>query len=521
MTAPTPVLAIQGLSKTFGGARVLQSVDLTINPGEILGLLGRNGSGKSTLVKILAGVLAPDPGAVITFDGRATSLPFAPGVWRALGLRFVHQNLGLTPTLTVLENLYMSELAQEGGSYIDWRRLRTRASQLLEAYGLHFSPATQVERLSPVERAQLALVRAFANLDETAPPPRLILLDEPTPFLPQSDVERLFALMRRGVERGASIMFITHDVDEVMTITDRVAVLRDGALVGTGRTADVGRAAIVKMIVGETVAQGRLDSHQRKGQPGAAITVQAACARRLAPTDLDLRAGEIVGLTGLVGSGYEMLPQVLFGARAAASGTLTFAGEAPLLLRGLTSSMAIDRGVAFVPGDRLGAGCIGALSIADNLFFPSLCEFTGRGRLDRGRMMREAQGACDEFGIRPATPGAPVNTLSGGNAQKVLMARWLRRTTRLLLVVEPTQGVDVGARRQIMQTLREAADKGTCVVCATSDAEQLADLCDRVAIFAQGRLRLWLSREQLSKTAVVAACYAASDSSQITEEQSA
>lgn len=512
-----PVLRFRNLTKSFGGAQALKRVDLEVRRGEVLGFLGRNGSGKSTLVKVLAGIHAPDPGAELQVHGQAVDLPLSPGAIQALGIRFVHQNLGLLPSLGVLENLWMGELARDGALRVDWRALRRRASRTLDRLGVRLPLDERVERLAPADRALLAIVRAFAGLGEPgAAAPRLIVLDEPTPFLPREGVERLFALIRRGVALGASIVFIAHDVDEVRSITDRIVVLRDGLVVGEAVTAGTPREAIVKMIVGERLAAlpARSDRAPAR-EPGQGIVVRGLAGRRFGPIDLDLARGEVVGLTGLAGCGAEDVLHALFGARRGRAGTIALPGGPTIALPAMTPARALGLGMALLPGDRLGAGGIGGLSVADNLFLPAPEAFTRRGRIDGGAMLREARRLCGLFEIRPPDPALPLRSLSGGNAQKVLVARWLHRRARLLLLEEPTQGVDVGTRQQIIGAIREAAGGGTTVLCASSDADQLASLCDRVAVLAQGRIRFWLEGPRLTKSGVIEACYAAgSDSAQ-------
>ncbi len=510
---PTPVLRLTNISKSFAGAKALDRVSLDVLPGEVHGLLGKNGSGKSTLVKVLAGFHAPDPGGRLESNGEPVPLPLGPGDFRRLGMSFCHQNLGLIPSLTVLENLRLAHLTTARTMRLDWAAERRQARAALDRFALDLDIGARVDRLSPVERALLAIVRAFEdNRAATAATgrPGLILLDEPTPFLPRQGVDKLFALVRSISATGSSVIYISHDIDEVMTITDRVTVLRDGRMVGERVTREATHAQIVELIVGRTLARLPANPHDRR--PAAAETViRWLTGKTLKPTDFAVGRGEILGVTGLIGSGYEEIPYLLFGAQPCRSGSLAMDGGAETALVGQTPRTALDQGLALLPGDRQAAGGIDSLSIADNMLLPDLDRFFRRGRLDRAAMQREALALCARFEVKPNDPTEKLAKLSGGNAQKVLIARLMNRKPKLLLLDEPTQGVDVGTRVQIFAALREAAAEGMSVICASSDAEQLAELCDRVLVFARGAICDEIAGPALTKDAVAEACYASMD----------
>jgi len=513
-----PALALRGLAKSFGGARALDGVDLTVGAREIHGLLGHNGSGKSTLVKILSGYHAPDAGAGLHLHGEALRLPLSLAEQRARGLAFVHQNLGLAPQISVLENMRIVEITAARRPWIDWRAQRRAALASLQQFGLAIDADQPVSTLSPVERALVAIVRAFVAIDSTRSGRQLhglLVLDEPTPFLARDDVERLFRLMRQVVAEGASVLFISHDLDEILEITDRATVLRDGRVAGTFETKATVRDAIVALIAGHPrVATVNAD--------GAGVAARRAATAKAAPAfeirglagpqlqdfDLTLRRGEIVGLTGLLGSGYERVLHHLFGAAPALRGTLRAAGV-PLELAGQTPAAAVRAGLAFLPGDRQGASGAGGLPVLDNFLVPDLARFVRGGRLDWRRMRAHAGGLATRHRVRPVDLDMKLASLSGGNAQKVLLAKWLDIAPRLLLLEEPTQGVDVGAREDLWQAIREIAAAGTVVLCASSDLEQLEALCDRVLVFARGRCRAEVRRDALSKQELLRQCYAA------------
>jgi ribose transport system ATP-binding protein len=506
-----PVLTLTNIAKTFGGAKALKGVSLKVMPGEIHGLLGKNGSGKSTLVKILAGFHAPDPGGKMEFNGEPVNLPLKPGDFRRMGMSFVHQNLGLVPSLTVLENLRFAELTTARTAFLNWREERRLAAEALARFDLSLDPDERIDRLTPVERALLAIVRAFEEIrlaHEATGKPGLVLLDEPTPFLPREGVEQLFGLIRSIAALGSSVVFISHDIDEVMQITDHITVLRDGEVAGELVTAAATHEQVVEMIVGRRIARSAAARPAADLSAPVYARLENVGGKMLEPTSIAVRQGEVLGLTGLIGSGYEEIPYLAFGARASRGGSVSVGGEQPIDLAGMTPARAIAMGFALLPGDRQGASGVDSLKIVENMFLPDISRFFRRGRLDNGAMVREALQLGAAFEVRPNDPHLKLSALSGGNAQKVLVARWMNRDPSLLLLDEPTQGVDVGTRQQISAAIRAAAAKGMSVICASSDAEQLADICDRVLVFARGRVCDEIAGEKLTKEGIAAACYA-------------
>ena len=506
-----PVLLLSNISKSFGGARALSNVSLDVAPGEIHGLLGKNGSGKSTLVKILAGFHAPDAGGHLEFNGEAVALPLRAGDFRRLGMSFVHQNLGLVPSLTVLENLRLAELTTFRTPFINWRQERRLAVEALSRFGLSFDPNERVDRLTPVERALLAIVRAFEEVRmarESTGKPGLVLLDEPTPFLPREGVEALFRLVRSIASLGSSVVFISHDIDEVMQITDRITVLRDGEVAGALTTVKATHDQVVEMIVGRRIvrsAAGRAAPDQARA---AKLRLENVSGKKLEPCAVVVGCGEVLGLTGLIGSGYEEIPYLVFGARRCRSGSITLDEEKEAIdLSAMNPRRAIALGFALLPGDRQGASGVGSLPIMDNMFLPDVDRFFRGGRISNRAMAREARALGATYEVRPNDPHLKLSALSGGNAQKVLVARWMNRNPSLLLLDEPTQGVDVGTRQQISVAIRDAASKGMSVICASSDAEQLADICDRVLVFARGRICSEIVGADLTKEGIAEACY--------------
>jgi ribose transport system ATP-binding protein len=478
-----PLLELRDAAKHFGGVRAVDGVDLVVRRREVHGLLGENGSGKSTLLKVLSGYHAPDRGT-LRVRGEDVPLPLAPGAFRELGLAFVHQDLALVGALTVTENLATSRLAAGGRRTIRWRSERRRAADTLARYGLEaIDPAAAVGELAPMQRALIAIVRAVEDVRAADRDDALLVLDEPTAFLPREGVDTLFGLIRELVAAGASVLLVTHDLDEVREICHRTTVLRDGHNAGTVDMAATTDERLVELILGV-----RLEPVQRAVPPArgreVAVRVRGLAGAGLEDLDLDLARGEVLGVTGLLGSGFESVPPLLFGARAG-RGQLELDGRIHLVAD-LTPATAMRQGVACVPADRPVEGAIGALSVTDNVTMTTLDWYRARA-LMRGRMRRAAGELAERFDIRPGDPAAPLATLSGGNQQKAVLAKWLQARPRLLLLQEPTQGVDVGARRQVFAAVREAAAEGTTVLCASADAEELAELCDRVVVLARGR----------------------------------
>lgn len=494
-----PRLALRGLTKSFGGARALSDVDLTILPGEVHGLLGTNGSGKSTLIKVLSGFHAPDAGE-LRIDGAPLPLPLPPGSSEAHGLAFVHQNLGLLAEATVLENLIVGDHERLNAWRINWRAEAARAAALFEDNHLDLAPHQITGDLSPVKRAQLAILRAADRVGHHASP-GLLVLDEPTPFLPQEDVRELFAMMRRLTAAGVAILFVSHDIDEVMEVTDRATVLRDGRMIGTYRTAETPRAQMVEAIVGRAVSTDRSVTPLAEAPPR--VLVEGLSGAILRDVTLEVRPGEILGLTGLIGAGHDEVPMLIGGARRATGGRLTLDGRT-FDLAGMTPAAAIAAGIVLIPADRQRAGIAPDLSLIENATLPLL----GRSAaLNHRRLTATTCELMRRLGVKAERPAQPASELSGGNQQKLVLGKWLQLKPRLVLLDEPTQGIDVGARREIFDRLAELCAAAGAILCATSEFEQLEIIAHRVLVFNRGRIKTELTGDQVTKSAIAQACY--------------
>jgi ABC-type sugar transport system ATPase subunit len=472
------LLTVRSLSKTFPGLRALDDVDFSVHAGEIVALVGQNGSGKSTLVKVLTGIYEPDPGAEITVgagepDGRTGH--------HSDFVHVIHQDLGLVPQLNTVENL---DLVRRHGSRslapIALRAETEHARRLLEQFEATFDVTVPIAALTPAERTIVAIARAFDGWDTQY---GLLILDEPTAALHSDEVGRLFTAVRRAAARGTGVMFVSHRLDEVMDLADRVVVLRDGRVVADTPVAELDHAELVRLIVGSALA----DEGPRT--PGTslklALSIQGLAGGMVSELDLDVRAGEIVGVAGILGSGREHVAGLVFGAQLRTGGDVVVRGAE---LPPGDPRAAINGGVAYVPGDRHAQGAVMPMRVRENLTLPDLRRLRRRfARLDRSAEQREVAEWIERVALRPADPERPLELFSGGNQQKVVLAKWLRNDPSVLLLDEPTQGVDVGAKAAIYNLVHAAAARGAAVLMASSDTAELAAVCDRVVVMRDGR----------------------------------
>ena len=496
-----PRLEFNHLSKSFGATRALKDLSLVVSPAEIHGLVGQNGSGKSTLIKVLAGYYEPDAGSELRIDGKPVRLPLKPGEYRNFGINFVHQDLALIPSLTVLENLRAQDLCLKGGWYISWKNEVQAARELLTQFDLDLDPLARIEDVDIGSRALLAIVRATDAMQRTRGVGQggLLVLDEPTAFLSGTDVKRLFALARQIKGQGASVIFVSHDIDEVLEITDRVTVIRDGGLIATLSTIEATKEFLIEKIVGHPLPAKDSITVQSEGSGDLPpeIVVKDLSGAYVRGVSFEIRQGEIIGMTGLHGSGFNDVPSLLFGAQQAVKGTLTIHGRTFQLV-GMTPWKALEARLALIPIDRRGEGLVEDLTIVENVSLPVLNEFRP-WCLEHAKLKTKTALLLRDFDVRPSDAENQVRNLSGGNQQKVLLAKWLQTRPELILLNEATQGVDIGAREQIYQFLQSQAASGTMILCASSDYEELATLCKRVLIFSGGRIAEELKGAQLTK----------------------
>jgi ribose transport system ATP-binding protein len=477
------MLDIRGLSKTFPGTRALAGIDFGVAEGEIHAVIGQNGSGKSTLVKILAGYHQADRFDSASLAGR----PFALGSARAAasaGLRFVHQDLGLIGSLSAAENL---ELISGRGPWlrpVRWRKTRASARQAMGALGYEINVSMPVSQLASAERTAVAVARALA--DQAAGEVRLLVLDEPTAALPGPEVDRLFTAVRAIKSRGVAVLFVSHHLNEVLAIADRVTVLRDGRQIATRATDGVTEHELADLMLGRRLASDLAGHSPPPAAPALSPILEVAglAGQLIRRLDLQVRPGEVVGITGLTGSGAEEAADLISG-DAPRAGLVRVGGYE---LPGHDARAAIEAGIAFVPADRSEMALIPGWTVAMNITLPGLKVLRRHRLLNHHAERREAEQWLERLNIVPRRPASAIAELSGGNQQKVVLARWLRQRARVLVLEEPTQGVDVGAKADIHELVDLAARDGAAVVVCSTDAGELARLCSSVVVLARGRV---------------------------------
>ncbi len=499
--AAPAALRLRGLSKTFGATRALDDVNLEVAAGEVHGLVGRNGSGKSTLIKILSGYHVPDAG-MLEIGGAAVPLPLPASEAYRHGLAFVHQDLGLLPDLSVMENIRIGRFNTGGGWRIKWKDERRLVADALERFGVRVSPDTLVGGLREVDRALVAIVRGLIDL--RAHEHGILVLDEPTAYLPRDSVEQLFSTVRNVAKAGTAVIFVSHRLDEVMDLSDHTTVLRDGRVVGTLDTAASTEEQLIELILGGELE----DFYPEPSAPGTKVAVRISdlSGAVAESVSFDVHEGEILGLTGIAGAGYDEVPYLLFGAAPARSGTVTI-GSTQLDHTELTPKVTMTAGMALLPADRQRSSGVGELTLTQNVSLPVLGSFFTGGRLRQRSERSKVAGLLTDYTVRPSIPEAKMSQLSGGNQQKALLAKWMQRNPPVLLLHEPTQGVDVGAKKDVFERLREATVAGAAVVFSSAEYEDLAHLCDRVLVFREGRIAATLSGADLTEDRIVEQCY--------------
>lgn len=492
---PEPLLEVRHVSKTFPGVRALREVSLTVGSGEIVALVGHNGSGKSTLVKLLAGIHHPDDGGSIMVHEGAGEPPLS-GADARRRLHFIHQDLGLIEQLSAVENLDLGRpLGARGLKPSPTRRERTRAIEVIAQFGASFDVEVPIATLTPAERAIVAIARA---LDGWTSARNVLVLDEPTSALHGDESEKLYEAVRRVAAKGAGVIFISHRLDEVVALADRAVVLRDGRLVADEPRGSFDHDTLVEHIAGGEIAV----AHRSHAAVANDARLQAAglAGPGIASVDLEVRAGEIVGITGLVGSGREHLAGILFGLHPRTAGTVSVDGRR---VPPSDPAAAIAAGVGFVPADRRRKGAIMTMNARENLTLPRLGPLCRHAGLVRAAEDREARRWMDYVDVLPAAPERPLALFSGGNQQKVVLAKWLRIDPVVLILDEPTQSVDVGAKAAIYDLILGAAAAGAAVLVSSSDTKELADLCRRVLVLREGRVAAEIKTRDLTEARLV------------------
>lgn len=496
-------LAVRSLSKRYGPTRALNEIDLDLAPGELRALIGGNGSGKSTLIKILAGVERPDRGGSMQLPAGTIYLNgVTPQQSRAEGLRFVHQDLALIDDLSVAENLALGEGFVTGRlGLVRWRDVDARARGAIDRFGINVRPQDAVGMLPALIKTQIAVARALGDVDDTKP--GVLVFDEPTTSMTNRESADFLGWLRAFAGQGQAVIFVSHRLDEVLSFAETVTVLRDGSQVGTVDRAQLDERSLVRMMTGKALhAPARPAVRERSSRPR--LDIRGLCVGPLRDVELHIEPGEVVGVAGLLGSGRTTLLRALMGDLQPDAGEMRLDGEphAPP-----TVAAAMRAGLAYVPEDRAGEGIFPDLSVAENLMAGAGSAHSRKGWVAVGQEGKAVEGLIRDFRIRCGGPRHELSTLSGGNQQKVVIARWLYRRPRLLLLDEPSQGVDVLARRDIDDSIRRAAEGGMSVLVVTSDFHELAQVSDRLIILRRGRVVDQLSREQLNEALITERTY--------------
>jgi ABC-type sugar transport system ATPase subunit len=483
------LLDVRHLSMTFPGLRALDDVSLTVGAGEIVALVGQNGSGKSTLVKILAGLHEPDPGSEVELgtgpDGNE------------VGLHFIHQDLGLVAGMSTIENLDLDRMHGSRSLLPSPRREERRhAEHLIADFGASFDVRRPILELSAAERTIVAIARALDGWDH---PGNVLVLDEPTASLHGDEVQKLFVAVREVAERGAGVIFISHRLEEVVELADRVVVLRDGHLIADVARGEFDHDELVRLIAGAITAADT--EHGRPDRNDAVLRARGIRGTTIRSLDLDIYAGEVVGVTGVLGSGRDELASILFGCTDGEVDELAVDAQ-PVTAR--SPRRSIEMGVAYVPGDRHRQGAVMTMSARENMTLPRMKPLQRvLGWLDGGAERVEVGDWIERVNVRPPDPERTLSLFSGGNQQKIILAKWLRNEPKVLLMDEPTQGVDVGAKAGIFELIAGAAASGAGVLISSSDTKELALICDRVLVMRDGELAAEVNKPDLSEARLV------------------
>jgi rhamnose transport system ATP-binding protein len=471
------LLRLSGITKSFFGVPALRGVSFDLRAGEVHALVGENGAGKSTLIKVITGAHAPDDGTLEVLGQLITGN--SPVRARELGIAAIYQQPALFPDLSVAENIALG--LEPGGLWrrVRWGMRRERARHLLAKIGARIDPETEVRHLSMPEQQLVEIARALGA------DARIVIMDEPTASLSDTEVANLFRVIRELKSHGVGVIYISHRLEELPEVADRVTALRDGALVGTRAMGEVNRAELIRMMVGRALES----VFPKLRVPLGAMVLEVenlSCADSgIDHVSLSVRAGEILGLAGLVGAGRTELARVLFGLTPSDSGTITLNGRA---VRIDTPGAAVTLGIAYVPEDRRRHGVVLEMSVASNVTLATLRQVSRAGLMDYRRERAEATDYVAKLGVKTASIDGPVSSLSGGNQQKVALARWLAASPKVLILDEPTQGVDVGAKAEIHRLMGDLAARGMAIVMISSELPEILGMSDRIAVMHSGRV---------------------------------
>jgi rhamnose transport system ATP-binding protein len=493
VTDPGILLDATGISKAFAGVHALRRVSFDLRAAEVHALVGENGAGKSTLIKIMTGAVQPDAGT-IAIGGRPIA-HMTPALARSLGIAAIYQQPALFPDLTVAENIAIALEASGAWTRIDWGARKTRAAELLGRIGAAIDPERLVETLSMPEQQIVEIAKAIGA------DAKVVIMDEPTAALTDREVENLIRIVGVLRSHGAGIVYISHRLDEVFTLADRITVLRDGETIDTRRTADVDRPELISMMIGRALATVFPKREIALGDVALELRGLSNRAAGVLDISLTVRRGEILGVAGLVGSGRTELAETVFGLTPQDAGTILLGGT-PVEIR--SPGDAIRAGIAYVPEDRRRHGVVLDMSVTSNATLASLGRVSTRGLIDRRAERETTTKYVEQFRIKTASLDAEVSTLSGGNQQKVALARWLATEPSILILDEPTQGVDVGSKAEIHELMQRLAERGLAILMISSELPEILGMSDRVAVMHGGTIRGVLTRAEATQARILA-----------------
>ncbi len=468
-------LVCSGIAKTFGGVKALKGVDFTVNSGSVHALLGENGAGKSTLIKIISGAYVADAGS-LTIAGQ-THQKFSPAEARRLGVATIYQETSLFPSLTVLENLFTGQYLLKSWGGLDWKRMRGLGQKVLDRLGVHLSLDAPVDTLDRSSAQIVEIARALV-VDAA-----VLIMDEPTAALSSGEALRLFRVVDALKAAGTAIIYVSHHLDEIFRLADEVTVMRDGEVVGHSDIASIDQAWVVERMIGRALQQGQGCPVRTPGETLLAVK-NLSRQRAFEDVSFEVAAGEVVAFAGLIGSGRHELMRSLLGLEPYASGEIRINNE----LHVPQAGGHVQSGIGFVPQNRQKEGLVRQLSATVNLSLATLSDLSSRGMIDFSRMQDRAAEMFASLQVRPANPDLPASSFSGGNQQKLVLGRWLLARPKLLLIEEPTQGVDVGAKEEIHRVIDEAVAAGMAVLVASSDLPEIERIADRVLVMRKGRV---------------------------------
>lgn len=493
MTEQTPVLRLEGIVKTFPGVRALDGVSLTLLPGEVHALMGENGAGKSTLMKVLGGIHQPDEGEIIVNEQPVVMS--GPLDAKAKGIVFIHQELSLADELSVAENIYLGELPRKRFGLVDWVELEAKTSVILEKLKVSFDAKTRVGDLSIANQQMVEIARAL-TVNAKA-----VIFDEPTASLTDAEKIVLFEVIADLQAQGVGIAYISHRMEEIFKITDRISVLRDGQYQGTVNTAETDEEGVTQMMIGRKLDLSRNESHHELGKVALEVR-DLSCGDLYKGVSFEVRRGEVVGFYGLVGAGRTEIAETLFGLRDPTAGKILLDGEE---VRIHSPHDAIERGISLVPEDRKGQGLVLGMNCRDNMTLPQVDDLKAGPFVAEGSEVAIFDQYRDKLDIR--TPGWKqlVGNLSGGNQQKIVIGKWLSMHPNVLIVDEPTRGIDVGSKAEIHNLIRELAAQGYAVIVISSEMPEVLHVSDRIVAMYSGKVMRTFTSEEVTEENLIAA----------------